>query len=342
MSEDNKKGFSGLGELLSDVQLDEIPSTEEKKAPDPEKSATQPSKSSPFGKNFFLFWGAIFLIWVIAQNSSSKNVSQNISSQKPSNYSNSIADTNSEEIPPVGTGLVLNHGQILYCLSEKVRLDGIEGNINKSADNDTCNVHNARIADYNSRCSSFRYPEGMLQTVQSQVDVNRNTLYLEGSEKLTLLRDAGIQQGQQSQNAQQTQNPYLNTSDQNSPTAIDSRLQDALAACQTAKDYQGALKIWRPLADQGNPIAQYSIGVLYEFGSGVPQNTVEAAKWYLKAANQEHAAAQWRLGIIYWQGSGVLEDRSAALTWWRKSAELGNADAQLAGPITTLTGMELV
>ena len=201
MSEDNKKGFSGLGDLLSDVQL-------EKAVPQEEKGSDAHSKptSSVSGGNTSQpersWWGAVMLIvacvgaYILFNNSTLQSPTspttppQQTSSSIASNPTVNASNTQ-EEIPPVGTGLVLNHGQILYCRSEKVRLDGIEGNINKSADNEIA-MYNAKIEGYNSRCSSFRYPEGLLQAVQSQVDANRDTLYLEGSEKLTLWRDANI------------------------------------------------------------------------------------------------------------------------------------------------------
>jgi len=42
-------------------------------------------------------------------------------------------------------------------------------------------------------------------------------------------------------------------------------------------------------AEQGKADAQYSLGLMYEFGNGVPQSSKEAAKWYRKAATQEKA-----------------------------------------------------
>ena len=45
-------------------------------------------------------------------------------------------------------------------------------------------------------------------------------------------------------------------------------------------DYAIALRLIRPLADQGNADAQYNLGVLYEKGQGVPQDYAEAVKWY--------------------------------------------------------------
>ena len=40
------------------------------------------------------------------------------------------------------------------------------------------------------------------------------------------------------------------------------------------------------LAEQGNATAQYNLGVMYHGGGGVPENYVEAVKWYRLAAEQ--------------------------------------------------------
>ena len=54
---------------------------------------------------------------------------------------------------------------------------------------------------------------------------------------------------------------------------------DGIAAYDRG-DYAGALKEWRPLAEQGNAGAQYNLGVMYDNGQGVPQDYVKAHMWY--------------------------------------------------------------
>src|SRR6202035_927395 len=49
-------------------------------------------------------------------------------------------------------------------------------------------------------------------------------------------------------------------------------------------DYVGAAKEWRPLAEMGDPIAQFNLGLLYLDGHGVPQSSMEAANWFRRAA----------------------------------------------------------
>jgi hypothetical protein len=67
-------------------------------------------------------------------------------------------------------------------------------------------------------------------------------------------------------------------------------------------DYATALRLWRPLAEQGNAPAQSNLGVMYLDGKGVPRNYAEAAKWFRLAADQGRAKAQNNLGAMYLDG----------------------------------------
>ena len=67
--------------------------------------------------------------------------------------------------------------------------------------------------------------------------------------------------------------------------------EDGLAAYER-EEYATALKFWRPLAEQGDAIAQSNLGVMYEFGLGVPQDYVQAHMWFELAAEQGSKKAQ--------------------------------------------------
>ena len=104
-------------------------------------------------------------------------------------------------------------------------------------------------------------------------------------------------------------------------------LENGIAA-YSRKDYPTALRLLRPLANQGNATAQNNLGAMYGKGEGVPQDYAEAMKWYRKAAEQGNADAQLNLGNMYAKGEGVPQDYVQAATWFRKAAEQGNAVAQ--------------
>ena len=69
----------------------------------------------------------------------------------------------------------------------------------------------------------------------------------------------------------------------------------------------------RKAAEQGITDAQCKLGVMYDTGQGVPEDDVEAVKWYRKAAEQGLADAQYNLGLMYAKGEGVIEDDAEAV-----------------------------
>lgn len=93
-------------------------------------------------------------------------------------------------------------------------------------------------------------------------------------------------------------------------------------------DYEAAARELKPLAERGDPEAQYRVGLMYEYGKGFPGDKAEAARWIRKAADQNHASAQTELGILYTMGEGVAKDDAQAVAWFRKAAVQGNATAQ--------------
>ena len=71
-------------------------------------------------------------------------------------------------------------------------------------------------------------------------------------------------------------------------------------------------------------MAQYYLGGMYRVGRGVPQNQIEAAKWYRAAAEQGNAKAQYNLGKMYQSGRGVRRDPQTAIHWF--CIAVGNGD----------------
>jgi TPR repeat protein len=94
------------------------------------------------------------------------------------------------------------------------------------------------------------------------------------------------------------------------------------------KDYVTAANEYRPLAERGDPEAQYRIGRMYEFGNGYPQDKAQGIAWIRKAAAQGHTDAEQELGVVYAMGDGVKQDSVQAVAWFRKAAEHGDATAQ--------------
>jgi TPR repeat protein len=95
------------------------------------------------------------------------------------------------------------------------------------------------------------------------------------------------------------------------------------------QNYAEAIRWYRRSADRGNPAAQNNLGVMHMNGQGVPANAVEAARWIRMAADQGYAQAQMNLGWMHAQGTGVPRNYSEAIRWSRLAAEQGDAEGQL-------------
>ncbi len=82
-------------------------------------------------------------------------------------------------------------------------------------------------------------------------------------------------------------------------------------------DYATALKELKPLADQGLAEAQFQLGMMYQYGRGLPKDLGKAANWVRLAAEQGHTEAQTHLGLMYENGIGVPKNYEEAERWLR-------------------------
>ena len=108
----------------------------------------------------------------------------------------------------------------------------------------------------------------------------------------------------------------------------------ALAQCAPVQETDAL----RARAEAGDVEAQFVLGSMYEFGRGVPEDDVEAVRWYRLAADQGDADAQYRLGVNYDDGEGVPEDDVEAVRWFRLAAAQGVAAAQTTLGVMYATG----
>ena len=89
-------------------------------------------------------------------------------------------------------------------------------------------------------------------------------------------------------------------------------------------DYVKAVAIWQPLAQSGDPDAQFNMGQACKLGRGVKTDPSAAIDWYGKAARQGHARAEDNLGLLMFQQG----DRAGALPYLQRAAERGEPRAQ--------------
>jgi len=201
MSNEEKKGFSGLSSLDSDIKpiVSATKAEPEKKqelkteAAHSEGAASSPPSFSTvvpeipddpvvaFIKKYWLWIGiGVFFIWVLSS-----------SSDKPSNPTSSYSYTPSpsytpsiyEVIPSYGSGATLNTNEIYYCLAEGARIEANRITIN-SYDNYSVVRFNMTIEDFNNRCGSYRYNQSSLDAAQREFDLNRYTIEAQGRARM--------------------------------------------------------------------------------------------------------------------------------------------------------------
>jgi TPR repeat protein len=127
-----------------------------------------------------------------------------------------------------------------------------------------------------------------------------------------------------------------------------------------AKDYAKALPWLRRAADEGNPAARNTLGVMYDRGLGVKVDHAAArdlwhssddprargnlaglyaegrgapsgpaaVEWYRTGAQAGVASAQFRLGMMYAKGEHVAQDDRAAAQWLTRAAGQGHPQAR--------------
>ena len=74
-------------------------------------------------------------------------------------------------------------------------------------------------------------------------------------------------------------------------------LNDGLVAYKQ-RHYREAAEIWTTLAEQGDAEAQYSLGVMYKEGIGVPQDHGKAINWLKKSCDQGHEHARLIVDVL--------------------------------------------
>src|SRR5947209_18915 len=90
-------------------------------------------------------------------------------------------------------------------------------------------------------------------------------------------------------------------------------------------DYAGAVAIWRPLAEKGDPDAAYDLAQAYRFGRGVPTNLAAAQEWFERSASKGDVDAEVSLGLLLFQNG----NQSGGLRWLRLAADKGEPRAML-------------
>lgn len=212
MAQDSPKGFAGLVSLASTISAAPInqpipkPDSAAPRPPAPsERRPEAPPKESGFwtGKRkswaFVIGAAACAFAYLVSQEN------QTSYRPAPSAYTPPAPRTNPApnptpnpvpkqvpapapsgpvemKIPPANqTEVVLSVGELKYCLAEKIRLDTME-KVASNRNQAHVRNFNARVDDYNSRCSTYRYRRPDMATATAEVEVMRLALQLQATD----------------------------------------------------------------------------------------------------------------------------------------------------------------
>jgi len=96
-------------------------------------------------------------------------------------------------------------------------------------------------------------------------------------------------------------------------------------------NYTLALNLWTQLAQQGDSVAQYNLGVFYSEGLGTKPNNYEANRWFRVAAQSGLVQAYNRLKTKGIKPSGLIEIRTVVTPQhWVTELEPSRYTLQLA------------
>lgn len=99
--------------------------------------------------------------------------------------------------------------------------------------------------------------------------------------------------------------------------------------------YDIAKKMWKPLAENGDCDAEYALGLLYFNGLSVRKNRDTAIEWWSRAAEQAQPQALNSLGVVYSyervpyttldckKGCGEAKNLQEAYKWFGLAVEYG-------------------
>jgi TPR repeat protein len=108
------------------------------------------------------------------------------------------------------------------------------------------------------------------------------------------------------------------------PAQTGATTQEQLATAQRAleaRDYQTALRIYRPLAEQGVPAAQGAMARLTFNGWGVNRDQREGLRWAQLGAAQNDPASLNTVGVVYLRGNiGLPQDFAQARQHFERAA----------------------
>lgn len=97
-----------------------------------------------------------------------------------------------------------------------------------------------------------------------------------------------------------------------------------------AGDYAAARPVYEAQAQQGNGLAQFTLGLYYQLGWGVTVSPRQSCNWFKLAAENHIPAAQEQLGYCYLNDHFATAEQGQALRWFEQAYQAGIISAGCA------------
>ncbi|AUI65281.1 MULTISPECIES: tetratricopeptide repeat protein [Glaesserella] len=96
------------------------------------------------------------------------------------------------------------------------------------------------------------------------------------------------------------------------------------------RNVKTALKLYEQAASEGDEIALYQLGIIYEYETGeIPCDENKSFKYYQKSADLDFDLALNKLAYCYYEGKGVPKNLDKFFEYTEKSSKLGNLEGKL-------------
>jgi TPR repeat protein/transglutaminase-like putative cysteine protease len=89
-----------------------------------------------------------------------------------------------------------------------------------------------------------------------------------------------------------------------------------------------ARRLYELSAAQEDGMGEFKMGLLYEWGKGVPIDLERMLSWYLRSGSHGYRYAEYQLAKMYYYGQKVKADKAAAVVWFERSAASGHVKGE--------------
>ena len=108
------------------------------------------------------------------------------------------------------------------------------------------------------------------------------------------------------------------TTSESTTRVLPNKLSDNCKSAISRKKYAEAFNYCSRDADQGIPLAQFNVGLMYQNGHGVNKDIGKAVELFEKAAKNNDAAAKYQLGYLH--SKGILNGGPEQVIYWYQQA----------------------